>query len=484
MRLVYLLLLFLFFAQNTARALYADVSAATFYNEDGPYVELYFYILGGSVTAVPAENGLVNGAVTSTVIIRKDGDIIKAEKFQLNAPVDSTLANFLDLRRYALPNGSYTIEIELTDSNDPENARTVNSPLKVGYFRDQIQLSDVQLLTDARSATEVENAFVRNGTYLEPLPFRFYHKNLNRLHLYTEVYHTTELLNEPFVLRYQIMDASTKDADPLLETYRRASPGEVVPQLMSFDISEVPSGNYQLVVSVMNRKKEVLTQKKVPFQRSNPTYIPETFAETGDVDLGMTFAGRLTEDELVYALKALKPLTLPRDGELVGYIIDQGDIRAKRNYLYAHFARTSPNDPETAYKKYMEVARAVDTQYGNGFGYGFETDRGMIFLRYGRPDDMIAEENDPYAPPYEIWVYYDFPVTQQANVKFLFYNPTLASNGHTLLHSTARNEVTNPRWEVVLYENAPDQIEGDNALEGTRMESGYLRNARRYWEDF
>lgn len=471
---------------NHTHALDAGVTAATYDSADSPFLELYFYILGSSVTAVPTDEGTVQAAVTGTVMIKRAGDIVKAERFQLNAPADSTIANFLDLRRYALPNGTYQVEIELTDANDPENSRILKETLTVGYHGDQIQLSDLHLLADARPESDDANPFVRNGVYLEPLPFRFYHKNLDRLHLYVEAYRTdAHLTDEAFVFHYTVRDA-TLDAgsEPLLERYKRATAAAVVPQVVSMDLSELPSGNYELTVEVMNRQKEVLAERTTFFQRSNPSYIPETFAETGDVDLGQTFAGKLTADELRYALKAIKPLALPRDGELLNTIIDGADPRAQRNYLYAHFARQNADDPDAAYRRYMEVAQAVDRMFGNGFGYGFETDRGNIFLRYGRPSDMVTVENDPYAPPYEIWVYYDYPATRQSNVKFMFYNPTLATNGHVLLHSTARNELNNPRWEVILYEDAPEQIEGNNPLEGTTMQSGYLRNAREFWEDF
>ena len=61
----------------------------------------------------------------------------------------------------------------------------------------------------------------------------------------------------------------------------------------------------------------------------------------------------------------------------------------------------------------MEVAKAVDRLYKSGFGYGFETDRGNIFMKYGKPNDIVTVENDPSAPPYEMWVYNDFPKTKQ-----------------------------------------------------------------------
>jgi hypothetical protein len=76
-------------------------------------------------------------------------------------------------------------------------------------------------------------------------------------------------------------------------------------------------------------------------------------------------------------------------------------------------------------------------------------------------------------------------VTNQRNVKFLFYNPTLAGDDFVTLHSTARGEISNPRWERDLYaRNAGEQYDGDNYQDATQMQRNVNRNARVYFEDY
>jgi hypothetical protein len=102
------------------------------------------------------------------------------------------------------------------------------------------------------------------------------------------------------------------------------------------------------------------------------------------------------------------------------------------------------------------------------------------------PSDVVTVETEQSAPPYEIWFYNQFPQTGQNNVKFLFYNPSLATNGYKLLHSNARGEVHNPQWEVELYRNAP-QAPGSasgNFIDQTHVQGGMGRNARRLYESF
>ena len=130
------------------------------------------------------------------------------------------------------------------------------------------------------------------------------------------------------------------------------------------------------------------------------------------------------------------------------------------------------------------MARAVDQTFRSGFRKGIETDRGYIYLKYGQPNDVIKEYNEPDAFPYEIWSYNGLKVKGQTNVKFLFYNPSKASQDFLLLHSTCYGETQNPRWEIELYRSVSStQMEGSDYRNGTRMQDNGFRNARRYFEN-
>jgi GWxTD domain-containing protein len=197
------------------------------------------------------------------------------------------------------------------------------------------------------------------------------------------------------------------------------------------------------------------------------------------------FVTDLNEENLRYSLRAISPLMLGDDSEMLKNVLAGSDLKAMRFFLFRHFVNQNPNNPELAYVEFMKVAGAADQQFRSGFRHGFETDRGRTYIRFGRPDDLIRIEDDPSAPPYEIWVYYNFPQTKQRNVKFLFYNPSLAGEDFILLHSTARGEINNPRWEVALYgRNAGNQIEGDNYQDASTMQRGLGRNARTFFESF
>ncbi|MEN9415836.1 MAG: hypothetical protein RLZ62_2140, partial [Bacteroidota bacterium] len=77
-----------------------------------------------------------------------------------------------------------------------------------------------------------------------------------------------------------------------------------------------------------------------------------------------------------------------------------------------------------------------------------------------------------------------FPSTNQTNVKFLFYNPSLAGDDFILLHSTARGEISNPKWERELYRRNPTEYSDDNYGDAKNVQRNNGRNARAFFEDF
>ena len=82
-------------------------------------------------------------------------------------------------------------------------------------------------------------------------------------------------------------------------------------------------------------------------------------------------------------------------------------------------------------------------------------------------------------------MYYNFPVTNQTNVKFLFYNPSLAGEDYIMLHSTARGEIQDPKWERKLYSrNLTEYVDGDNYNDATGVQRNLGHRAREYFTDY
>jgi GWxTD domain-containing protein len=485
MKQIQILLICLLGFSPWARAIDASVSYATFKAPQQNYIEIYLHVVGSTIMYEAVDSTTMQAKVEVIILFKQGEEIIQFDKFQLNSPLATYAMDFMDLKRYGLDDGTYILEVSVKDLQKEANAKTYRTEIQVNYEEDQLQQSDIQLLSDFRPAEEGEKSvFVKNGYHLEGLPFNFYNRNAERLIFYNEIYGSDKTIGEDFLVSYSIeQQVGNGETETAVIGHKRKKPAPINVLLQPIDITQLPSGNYELKVDVRNRANELLSSKKVFFQRSNPFLNIAELEVDSSSSLDNEFVADIADEDLEYSLRALIPIASASDGEVLNLLVRNKDPKAQRLYLFNYWARQNPNRPDQAYEEYMNVARAVDTKFKSGFGYGFETDRGYVFLKYGRPSDLVTEWNDPAAPPYEIWSYNHFPATNQNNVRFIFYNPSLDGTDFVMLHSTARGELNNPQWEVQLYRNSPNELDGDNFIDGMQMQDNFGRQARRRFRD-
>lgn len=467
---------------QVALALEVSVTHSGFKGEKMNYIEINYYIIGTTLTQVQIDSINSQGRIEITTIFKQNGQISKYDKFVLNSPPSLDPIDFYDLHRYELENGVYDIEVQFKDVNKAGNDATYKSMIILDFGDRNLRQSDILILNSFKKDSS-DSKYVRNGVFLEPLPFTIYDRTHKLLHFYNEFYNTDKFFNgEDFLMSYSIEKANNPANElPKAIGHQRKKSAPFIANLVSMDIANLESGNYRLVVTLRNRTNDLLSQKETFFQRSNPSV--ERNIDTISTDmLQKEFVGEMDDQQLRFSLKSLAMNIEKDEAEGFKTMMASDKKEDKQRYLFKYWYQKNKTLPEQAHDEYMMVARAVDKTYNNGFGYGFETDRGRIFMQYGRPNDVVTVENEPNAPPYEVWIYYKFPATEQTNVKFLFYNPKLTLNGYQLLHSNCRGEVNNPRWKHDLYKNVPNDLIG-NSTDGTEVKQGINRRADQIFSD-
>ncbi len=481
MRKIPAVVLFLILAQYGAFALSASISYATFKSDDQAYVEVYTYLFGNSLTYIPQQDSLLQAGVEVIIMVKSGDKVIQFDKFNLMSPLSKKKVDVMDLKRLTIPDGAFTLEVDITDLQDPDNTTIYSSPIRVHYQEEgKIIQSDIELL-HAVDKNITNEQFVKGGVQMEPLPFNFYNKEARRLYFYQEVYNTDKVLDDDFLISTFVNKVDNKKETTMILHHERKSPAAVVPYLFQKDISNLPTGNYTLKVEIRDRQQNLLSEQSIFFQRSNPYQAIKELTNT-NINIKNSFVEKLSTEDLVYGIQAITALAPQEDIPVLNLMLKNKNVNAQRMYLFNFWAKQSPNAPGVVYDKFMEVARAVDQTYKAGFRRGFQTDRGYTYLKYGRPDDIERRETEASAPPYEIWTYNQFPSTNQQNVKFIFYNPSLVGDGFILLHSDARGERNNPNWERDLYKNA-NQIKGSNYFDGTGVQDNFNRNAAKIYRD-
>lgn len=461
-------------------AIDVSLDIATFKNGTQGYLEVYLHVVGTSVNFESLDSIQQQATVEVMLQIEKDNAIIIADKLMISSPIVAVPTDFVDVKRYKLDNGDYRLMAFMKDKSKSEDEVNIQKVFSLNYNLSPIEQSDIQLLASAKAATDPNHPFAKRQFLLEPLPTHFLQKELTSLLFYNEVY--LQNTTKPLKLRYFIDRVLNGDRKTVKIVNKRKVGRGITPLLLSIDISDVASGNYTLTVEVRDTTEALLSAKSIPFQRSNPYLknLPIPEEELGNE----TFVATLSPKELDIAIKAIVPILPQNMTAHANKVLADQDTIAQRLLLFNYWAGKNPNLPKVAYDAYMKVIWAIDRQFRSGFRNGFETDRGVIYLRYGRPDDIVRVEDEPSAPPYEIWSYNEFPQTMQNNVRFLFYNPSLAPEDFVLLHSTARTELNNPQWEIQLYQDAPNEIQGNDPFGATEMQDNFGRRARRLMNDF
>ena len=185
------LLFFYLFMTNFLYALEANISYATFKGmEQENYIEVYLHIQGKTVEFEKREEGY-QAAIEVTLLFKQEGDIKKFDKYVLKSPEISSLnmANLgiVDLKRLHLPNGDYSLEVQLSDLNDLGNKNKYRTKLSMNYSNETIQISDIELLGSFKES-QYEDKYSKHGFTLKPYPYTTFPSYQKKLAFFTEVY--------------------------------------------------------------------------------------------------------------------------------------------------------------------------------------------------------------------------------------------------------------------------------------------------------
>jgi GWxTD domain-containing protein len=455
----------------------ANVVYNTFKGANQNYIEINFHIKGGSVHY--KTNGVETKAAIETVVLFKQNDkIIKFDKFTLNSPPlkkDTVIQvnDFTHLKRYALENGDYDVEITLNDVNNADTSTlSLNHQFSILHTNDDLSISDLQLIDGYSKTTDAKHPFAKNGFIFDMHPTNFYGYDYKLVKFYTEIYNTDKI-DGAFYIRYFIQKKGvTGEAKPLQMRAKKLAAKPIHAMILQLGISQIPDGNYELVFEIRDANHKILANKVVPFKRSNP-FLDRKYEDYASIAYENTFIDELDNAQIQYSIRALKPLLVEGQVVLHNEIIKSTNTINKKKFLLNYWIYKDAQKPEKAFQEYMNLAQKVDKQFRSSMSLGFETDRGFTYIKHGKPNDIIRELSDPTAPPYEIWKY--FELEQQQDVRFVFANPTLAVNDFKLIHSTLRGEHNNPNWLRDLYEKSP--IKGGNYLDNPKPDDQMGRNA-------
>lgn len=423
-------------------------------------------------------NGGLKGSIQAVIMLKEDASnkIAAFDKYTIHTPIlqdkTATQSVIVDLKRFQLPAGKYNFEATYTDANDTSNHHSVTQVITIAPFIESgANFSDGVFMEYVGEMNKKDETFNRSGFEMKPFVLDFYPQTLNKISMYVEAYNLTEILKpeNAFLSKFYIENDDTKSKVEGYMRNQKASAQQVNGLLASFDISNLPSGNYNIVVEVLDKKNTFIGKQKLFFQRSNPALskiendysydLANTQASKAELDL----FSELDFKKIEFSLKATSPIMKNEDNGQLQAVLKSKDEETMRKYLVRFWKATNPNNPRGAYDDYMKVVNQVEELYSVGRLHGFDTDRGRVFLKYGAPSFKDIRPNTRDELPYEQWTYYN--TGNQNNVIFIFYDRD-GIGMFKLIHSTARGEIRNENYRRLLQrqnDNNVDQQSRDDA---------------------
>ncbi len=282
--------------------------------------------------------------------------------------------------------GTYRFVLQITDRDSKKNVqvnRTVHVP---DFQRDSISVSDLllanRITTEGRQRTIIPNTA---GMFEEKTPdFSFY----------GEVYRRAPVDSVRLLVR--VMDAKKEDVRSEARVQVLAGPTTQV--FWTVPIDSLPAGSYVVALDVLPAdpadSARVLARSVRPF---SITWfdLPPTITNLD---------------------KAIAQLRYVAKGSELDYIEEAKDPAEKRKRFMEFWSKRDP-DPSTPRNELMEEYYARVAYANKNFSHymeGWKTDMGMIYIRFGAPENVERHPFELSTRPYEIWYYY------QLNREFVF----------------------------------------------------------------
>ena len=427
---------------------FAEVQAIFNYKQfqipgKGIYIENYLSFVSSSLKYKIPTSDKLQARLLVTQLLKKNDSIVDFKKYNVLGPVliDSVAVDFKDQQRFFVESGLYELEIQIQDLNGNSKPIVLNKFINIKPYDLQTNISDIEII-DYLKKTEKKNDFSKSGYDIYPMVSNYIPTEVEKLAFYYEIYNKNKF--EKVLIKEYI---ETFYGSKLLPSYINRSVkklNSVTPIIHAFNIKKLPTGNYNLVVELRDSNNKLITKEKVFIQRVNVDSKPVVVNNKKEPTL--TYG--ISDDSLDYFLGSLVPIANTLEYTFLTGNLDKFNDTLKDQYFINFWQTRYGVDGVSEWEKYRAKVKEVEQRFGTKTRRGYETDMGRVFIKYGKPNDIIEKLNEQGTYPYAIWHYYQ--TQNRSNVIFVFYHTTAVAREFELIHSDMPGEITNRDWKYLV----------------------------------
>lgn len=481
----FLFLILFFFMMSSTSALTSYVQHSVFMTPSHQsYLETYLSIPYSSLTLETQSDQLQHAKVDVLIYYKNSAeDIVAFEKVTLNTegltPDLIPQKSLIEIFRKELPDGNYTLEVNLKDALKAD-AKTYTTVQKIiiESEKNKAVFSDIELVENIKP-TASNNRFSKGNIDLLPYTINYFPTEISTLQFYTELYNTHQALkDEDLLILYSINDFYKGTVIKNIGGKARVHSSEVVPVVGAIDIKELESGTYKLKIEAIDKNKNIIAQKTIDVFRVNDSIGSQDLLTILSTE---NFTKFISDQDLRNVLASHIAISDDSETQKISYLLKTDDTSMMRIFIFNFWYRKDPVRTQEKYSEYIRQVNEANELFGQGKIPGFTTDRGKVYLKYGKPDNIVLRQNPEDVKPYSIWFYN--AIGNQFKVKFVFIERFMKDE-YPLQYSTLRASTNSVDLEG-LKEALRYSDKNTAGNEETKKYSEFFKSeGSLFWQDF
>lgn len=339
-----------------------------------PYNRLHFVKDGGGFTSSYTITVRLTGENDDTTVEETWGEKAVCREF------DETLSDYIvssAQRHFAVDPGSYTLLVNVTEPETGDSVVETSEVLATDFSARATSVSDIMILLAASEAGGKRTIIpsVQGNVFSSRNSFPIFYEVYSNGE-FDSVYVTTEVIG-------------TADRILYLNSRWLGSKDPVTSVLEDIPKAQLPMSHYRLRVSLRgtdNERAGVLASKVTSFS-FHFSDLPSTIT---DLD------------------KAAEEMMLVASSSTIDSIKASPDLATKKSRFmefWRGYHSSFSTDGRLLMKEYFNRVAYANEHFSSFFA-GWQSDRGMVYILFGPPDNVERRPFNTDTKPYEIWLYY------------------------------------------------------------------------------
>ncbi len=362
------------------------IDHAIFADSSGNRLEVYYKIFNDGLNYVKKADKFVANYEVNIIIIGDKKKQVTGKSIEKTYSLDnydqtrSETGYLINQVSLPLGPGEYGLVCKLIDHNSNE-VSTIEAKLNSYSFNRSADISDIEFIQQRPDSIEAPQ-FSKGTSVVLPAVERSLDGELQSLGVYAEIY-AGGYVGKSLQLKYGI--ENKRQGIRFDTTVSITVDGPVVRVRDFLAIAMLPPEEYNLHLSLIDGQ-QVLAERSTRF-------------------LVKWSVASLIKNDFEYAVAQLKYIVTKEEKKELMQTPDSLRLEAFESFWKRHDPTPNSQTNELREEYYRRI-RYANQYFSTVNREGWDTDRGMVYIKYGEPDQIERHPFELDTKPYQLWYYY------------------------------------------------------------------------------